>query len=472
MSTDSKSFVQGVFRTLYAEHPEHWGNGLSFNNFSPANGESVYLVRTKEASIPIGFVGWQNRHECGKNIGYYSVGLLPEFRGQGYAKAAVAKIIAEKSAGVDEVRALIHHSNTASLHLAAALGVPVTKSASAMFPNVNTAANKTQEAAKSVSDTAERVNQFMDRAQGVGQTLGLAGAGGGLGYLAADAGLDDTIPGDPKHMRNKRLKLLAGLLGTGLGVGVDQLLKNKMNKQAAALLARAGKVVGPKILAMLKNKGVQIGGGAAAGAGLSAYENEKLFPEADTKLKAINILSGALTGAALPSHPVGASTALTGKQMGLLGLDTYMKDAPVRQNIANTQLDASKAQLASAQAARETAGTEQSTAKMLMEKARNLSNTDKALYGVAGAGLLGAGIYGANSLFGGKKKAPASGSVASGQGKNKAPGKIRFDIPSDAMPPEFFQGLMKAEESGKGRAKYACLATRAELLQEIEQDLT
>jgi GNAT superfamily N-acetyltransferase len=129
MSTDSKTFVRGVFRTLFAEHPEHWGNGLSFHNFSPMNGESVYLVRTKEASVPIGFVGWQNRCESGKRIGYYSVGLLPEYRGKGYAKEAVSKLIAEKSAGVDEVRALIHQSNTSSLRLAAALGVPVTKTA-------------------------------------------------------------------------------------------------------------------------------------------------------------------------------------------------------------------------------------------------------------------------------------------------------------------------------------------------------
>lgn len=128
MSTDGKTFVAGVFQSLYQEHPEHWSNGLSFRNFAP--GESVYLVREKQASTPMGFVGWQQRQEQGKRIGYYSVGLLPEFRGKGYAKEAVAKLIAEKSAGVDEVRALIHHSNTASLHLATALGVPVTKCAS------------------------------------------------------------------------------------------------------------------------------------------------------------------------------------------------------------------------------------------------------------------------------------------------------------------------------------------------------
>jgi hypothetical protein len=648
MSTDSKSFVQGVFRTLYAEHPEHWGNGLSFNNFSPANGESVYLVRTKEASTPIGFVGWQNRHEGGKSIGYYSVGLLPEFRGQGYAKAAVAKIIAEKSAGVDEVRALIHHSNTASLHLAESLGIPVTKSAmlsalikspitqrllrtaaggaagagtaygvdtltgadktmnnealrsqlittgilgamgaqpgaGAVLKNfinpkrsiggTNTLTNLlrpgqriaptigrelsaaralslaalpsaaigapmvvgnarkpihevfndfTNSYGKEVENTGQDPGPFGYLARRVGSAVGerlkptvselgdkaisagkevagkgiqsgieagkpmlsdfareiakpIAGSlvGSGLGYAAGNLFQKDDPNLTPeermaRHDRQRNIKMLLSLAGGAAGTfapaAIESLSKKAMNKQAAALLARAGKVVGPKIIAMLKNKGVQMAGGAGAGAGLSAYENEKLFPEADTKLKAINILSGALTGAALPSHPVGASTTLTGKQLGLLGLDTYMKDAPMRQNIANTQLSA-------AQAARDTAGTEQSTAKLLMEKAKNLSNTDKALYGVAGAGLLGAGIYGANSLFGGKKKAPAVGSVADGPSKNKAPGKIRFDIPSDAMPPEFFQGLMKAEESGKGRAKYACFATRNELLQEIEKDL-
>ena len=461
MSTDSKSFVQGVFRTLYAEHPEHWGNGLSFHNFSPANGESVYLVRTKEASTPIGFVGWQNRVECGKTIGYYSVGLLPEYRGQGYAKAAVAKLIAEKSAGVDEVHALIHQSNTSSLRLAAALGVPVTKSA--MFENV-------ERAAKNVDATTGRVNSLLDRmdrtsnqAQDVGQTLGLAGAGGGLGYLAADFAMPDTAHGDASHMRNKRLKMLAGLLGAGAGVGVDQMLRHKiLPMKQANLLSNAAKVVGPKILQMLKNKGVQTGLGAAAGLGGAALENKMLLKDSDPSTRGINDVIGATTGAMLPHNPAGALGGLAFKELGLAGLNAYQKDAPMRQRIADTQLSA-------AQAAKDTAGTQQNTAKLILEKARNLSNTDKALYGVAGAGLLGAGIYGANSLLNrGKSPKPPTGSKGEGVAK-KGPSKIRFDVPTDSMPPEFFQGLLKAEQQGK--PKYACFATRDELLQEIAADL-
>jgi len=395
MSTDSKSFVQGVFRTLYAEHPEHWGNGLSFRNFSPINGESVYAVRTKSANTPIGFVGWQNRIENGKTIGYYSVGLLPEYRGQGYAKEAVAKLIAEKSAGVDEVRALIHQSNTSSLRLAEALGVPVTK-------------------------TAALHNNIM------------------------------------------------------------------YTKSSTALLGPAFRFIGPRILAILKNKGVRAGIGTAAGLGVGEAENRLLYdplarhltgdetatasPLAHGGSRLLGALTGALgsqrgqLGKQLAAY-VPKITALSGIEALNQGSKAYIHDAPMRQRIADTQLS-------TAQAAKDTAGIQQTMTNMMLqaaiEKAKNLSNTEKALYGVAGAGLLGAGTYAANSLFGGGKKKPAGKPPLA---THRHPSKIRFDVPTEAMPPEFFQGLMKAEESGKGRAKYACFATRNELLQEIEQDL-
>jgi hypothetical protein len=268
-----------------------------------------------------------------------------------------------------------------------------------------------------------------------------------------------------------------------------------MNKSSSPIAA-AMRVVGPKILQMLRNNGVRMAGGAALGAGVGEAENRFLYdplaknitgdPDAAASPLAHggSRLLGALTGA-LATRPgqlgkqlaayVPKITALSGVEALNQGTKAFVHDAPIRQRIAETQLSAANAAKDTAGLQQSAAGTALTTAKLLAEKAKNLSHTDKALYGVAGAGLLGAGLYGANALLNrGSPQKPSmdSKSVAKdGKPAKKGPSKIRFDIPTESMPPEFFQGLLKAEESGKGRAKYACYASRAELLQEIEQDL-
>ena len=56
---------------------------------------------------------------------------MPEYRGNGFAREAVGRLIGMKSASVDEVRALVKQHNEPSLRLAASLRVPVVKLASA-----------------------------------------------------------------------------------------------------------------------------------------------------------------------------------------------------------------------------------------------------------------------------------------------------------------------------------------------------
>lgn len=63
--------------------------------------------------------------EGGRLIDSYSIGILPEYRGHGFAKEAVAKILREKAAGVDEVRSYVMPHNQKSKAPAASLGVPV-----------------------------------------------------------------------------------------------------------------------------------------------------------------------------------------------------------------------------------------------------------------------------------------------------------------------------------------------------------
>jgi ribosomal protein S18 acetylase RimI-like enzyme len=252
----SREICEDFMSRTYQERPKSWPNGLHVESFVPRLGESVYLVRTKSASTPVGFVGWQVRREGGKRVGYYTVGLMPEHRGRGYAKEAVQKLITIKSAGVDVVRALIQKDNAKSIALAEALGVEITKVASAnpfaaaeatsraaakvqgaVDPVVN-AAESVGKAAAPAIEAANRVNDVAGRVDGTLQSLTstAAGLGAGLrltagaglgalaGHTAADLALDDLPPSAKNYQRNRRLKILAALLGAGAGAYANHKL--------------------------------------------------------------------------------------------------------------------------------------------------------------------------------------------------------------------------------------------------------
>ncbi len=91
------------------------------------------MCREASTREPIAFTGWQIRNELHgdglKKVGYYSIGVLPEWRQQGIAKKAIALMLQEKAAEVDVVRALIHPTNGPSMELARSLGVEIEKSA-------------------------------------------------------------------------------------------------------------------------------------------------------------------------------------------------------------------------------------------------------------------------------------------------------------------------------------------------------
>ena len=116
----SKQTVQKIMDTIYNENPAWWPYGLNVEGH-----DSVYLIKDASNNNPVGFVGWQQFLEKGKQIGSYSVGILPEYRGNGLAKEAIAKILQDKSSKVDIVRAYIKKENTQSKHLANALHIPI-----------------------------------------------------------------------------------------------------------------------------------------------------------------------------------------------------------------------------------------------------------------------------------------------------------------------------------------------------------
>lgn len=113
--------AEGILNEIYSEAPHHWPHGLSKDHFDGG----LYLVRKQASNEPVGFVGWQERLEGMDKVGYYSVGIRPQFRREGFAKQALSKLIKMKAAGVDRVQALVKDTNEPSQQLAQSLGVPV-----------------------------------------------------------------------------------------------------------------------------------------------------------------------------------------------------------------------------------------------------------------------------------------------------------------------------------------------------------
>ena len=108
-----------ILKRIYDENPSYWPHGLTRDHFD----SGLYLVKQSNTQDPVGFVGWQRRREKGQNVGYYAIGILPEYRRQGFAKKAVAEIMRKKAATCDKVRAMIVETNQPSIALAESLGV-------------------------------------------------------------------------------------------------------------------------------------------------------------------------------------------------------------------------------------------------------------------------------------------------------------------------------------------------------------
>ena len=119
-SDNSLKEVRDIMECIYNENPKYWPYGLNVEGH-----DEVYLVRDSLTKKACGFVGWQQLIENGKKIGSYSIGIKPEYRGNGLAKEAVAKLLKDKIDKVDIVKSYIIPGNNNSVKLAQSLKIPI-----------------------------------------------------------------------------------------------------------------------------------------------------------------------------------------------------------------------------------------------------------------------------------------------------------------------------------------------------------
>tara|TARA_B100000035_G_scaffold297999_1_gene291316 strand:- start:3427 stop:4878 length:1452 start_codon:yes stop_codon:yes gene_type:complete len=304
-SASSLSEAQNILSDIYNENPSHWPNGLTSQHFDGG----LYLIRKSASHEPVGFVGWQERLEGMDKVGYYSIGIKPEHRRLGFAKEAVTKLLSEKSASVDVVKALVESTNKPSIALASKLDnvhTEITKSASTA--EIDEVADLTPEQYIAISggeitpEEAAALKEKLPHPVTQGLTSGMiSGVGsGGLTYL-----LNKDVRGAGKHAL-----AFGGAVGGGMGLlstllqylenrdrkkSIDEALVND-TKEASIKKSARGKL-GQLLSNLLKSPTTSQVAGGSAGAGAAHLENEYVFGEnASPVAKKINYVLGALTG--------------------------------------------------------------------------------------------------------------------------------------------------------------------------------
>lgn len=125
--SEARRECEEIMNRIYAENPSYFPYGL---NVAGHDG-GLWMIREASTGKAVGFTGWQERRERRnpgaplEKVGYYSIGVLPEYRGNGYARAAVSQLLRMKSASVDRVQAFIVAGNSPSMGLARSLRIPV-----------------------------------------------------------------------------------------------------------------------------------------------------------------------------------------------------------------------------------------------------------------------------------------------------------------------------------------------------------
>ena len=113
------STLEDVLSFIEKETPSYWPNGLNTGLYN-GSGDNITGLSDGDGNI-VGFLGWQERG----GTGYYSVGLLPEYRKKGIASKLLPSYIKEMNTHDLPVKATINKDNAPSLALADKIGVKV-----------------------------------------------------------------------------------------------------------------------------------------------------------------------------------------------------------------------------------------------------------------------------------------------------------------------------------------------------------
>lgn len=292
--------AEKVLAEIYREDPSYWPHGLSLRHFRPGD---LYLIRADDGKTVAGFVGWQLRKREGKTVGYYAVGVRPEYRRQGLAKRALTNLFRERGSECDEIRALVAPHNMRSQRLAKNMKIPIEKSA-ALSPGaahalkmllgagLTTAVyDQIENPDRTLGDTAQFWN--WDKSRALGNVL-TAGAG--------------ALAGSAAHSHDPK-----GAVGAVLLAGLKQLtasgnqLTTRLNHalpSAERALEEAAKPK-PDLWSRIP-KGVLAGtlGGGAALAGLYAYAMKR---QADAAAAQAEAARGGRVKVTLPTKNPGDS---------------------------------------------------------------------------------------------------------------------------------------------------------------------
>jgi len=448
-SASSIKEAENILKEIYEESPDYWPNGLSSKHFDGG----LYLIREASTKDPVGFVGWQERDEGINKIGYYSIGVQKQHRRKGFAKEAVNKIISEKSAGVDIVRALIVEKNKPSMGLADSLdeNVQIKKASIDFTPGQRTLYMSLL--AGLVGGTHAPGGVWdPDRALITGGA-GLA-LGGGVGYASEIAGRawdkfigeenveeeDGSDPyrwyyhgdGDGSEAENweyldeddervleKRRLAEKEASRNDLGKEIGDLYKSLVIKSASM------EKKSNALLQWLLTRGAagptaaRIGLGAGAGYGVGHVENKKYgFDESGAGgiNKLLNMVSFGLGGAWKSLKPFGLWPLKTG---GIWGGDMWGDQMKKQEALVKLKLQA--AQLES-----DAAG------KSMWSDIQKLPTWAKVLGGAGLTGLAGSAIY--SNI---KKDSPDL-EIATGK-----PGVINLEIPEKKISDDFYRSISR-----------------------------
>lgn len=113
-----KNAILSLFKDIYSEFPGFWKNGLNLDLFNGC-GDKIFLLK-KDGNI-IGFIGLQkyrllpNNCEDNDYANYISIGILPQYRGNGIATYALNKILS--NGDLNNLYWLCNKNNKASIKL-------------------------------------------------------------------------------------------------------------------------------------------------------------------------------------------------------------------------------------------------------------------------------------------------------------------------------------------------------------------